>query len=83
MVYVKLLAVIAVIASVAWYIAQPGFEPLLSGLASLSALATSFIVEKRNTRRVRQNQSTSQSSIGIQAGRDVSIKNVGGDKNVY
>lgn len=81
MAYLKFLAVIALVASIAWFVVHPGFHPALSALGSLSALVSAFLVEKRNARRARQIQSVSQSSVGVQAGGDVSIGNVGIDKN--
>jgi hypothetical protein len=66
---VRLLSAAAVVASVAWLIVAPGFEPGLAALASLSTLVSTFLIEKRGV--VRQRQSVSQSSIGIQAGGDV------------
>ena len=81
MAYVKLLAAIALIGSIAWVIVDPGFESGLSVVASISALVSAFLVEKRKARRT-QHQSVSKSSIGVQAGRDVSIGNIGGDKHV-
>lgn len=79
--YVKILAVIALIGSIAWMIAAPGFEPALAVVGSISALVTSFLVQKRSTRRAQQHQSVSKSSIGVQAGRDVSIGDIGSDKH--
>lgn len=81
MVYVKFLAAIALLGSIAWVIADPGFEPGLAVVGSLSALVSAFLVEKRNARRAQQHQSVSQSSIGVQAGGDVSIGNIGGNKH--
>ena len=82
MAYVKFLAAIALIGSIAWVIADPGFEPVLAVVGSISALISAFVVEKRNARRAQQHQSISNSSIGVQAGGDVSIGNIGGDKHV-
>lgn len=81
MAYVKFLSVIALIGSIAWVIADPGFEPALAVLGSISALVSVFLVQKRTTRRLQQHQSVSKSSIGVQAGGDVSIENIGGDKS--
>jgi len=77
MVYVKVLGAIAFIGSIAWGIADPGFEPALAVVGSISALISAFLVEKRNARRAQQHQSVSKSSIGVQAGGDVSIGNIG------
>jgi hypothetical protein len=82
MIYVKLLAAIALIGSIAWVIADPGFESALAVVGSISTLVSAFLIEKRNTRRVQQHQSVSKSSIGMQTGGDVSIGNIGGDKHV-
>lgn len=82
MVYVKLLTTIALIGSIAWAIADPGFEPALAVVGSLSALVSAFLVEKRDARRARQHQAVSKSSIGVQAGGDVNIGNIEGGKHV-
>jgi hypothetical protein len=81
MAYVKFLAAIALIGSIAWVIADPGFEPALAVVGSISALVSAFLVEKRNARRAQQHQSVSKSSIGVQAGGDVSMGDIGGDKD--
>jgi hypothetical protein len=80
--YVKFLAAIALIGSSAWVIADPGFEPALAVVGSISALVSAFLVERRNARRAQQKQSVSKSSIGVQAGGDVSIGSISGDKHV-
>lgn len=81
MVYVKFLAAIALIGSIAWVIADPGFESALAAVGSISALVSAFLVEKRNARRAQQ-QSVSKSSLGVQAGGDVNIGSISGDKHV-
>ena len=81
MAYVKFLAAIALIGSITWVIADPGFEPALAVVGSISALVSAFLVEKRNARRAQQHQSVSKSSVGVQAGGDVSIGDIGGDKH--
>ena len=81
MAYIKFFAVIALIGSTAWVISDPGFEPSLAVVGSISALISSFFVEKRNTRLPEQHQSISKSSVGVQAGGDVSIGDIRNDKN--
>jgi hypothetical protein len=81
MVYVKLLAVIALIGSIAWVILFPGFESALAVVGSISALVTAFLVKKRTSLRAQQRQSVSKSSLGIQAGRDVNIGDFGDNKH--
>jgi hypothetical protein len=81
MAYVKALAAIALIGSIGWVIVDPGFEPALAVVGSISGLISAFLVEKRNARRAQQHQSVSKSSIGVQAGGDVNIGNIGRDKH--
>jgi hypothetical protein len=81
MAYMKFLAAIAVICSIAWVIANPGFESALAVVGSISALVAMFVRDKRNAQRTQQ-QSVSKSSVGVQAGGNVSIGDVGGDKHV-
>lgn len=70
----KLLAGLALLGSIAWYIAKPEFD---SGLGLIGAIVTFlalFIAEavvKKKTNK--QKQSVSGSSIGIQAGGNVNI----------
>lgn len=78
---IKFLAVVALVASIAWLISAPGFEPALALVGSLTALVSAFVVEKRSKRRARQHQSVSKSSMGIQAGGDVSIGDINSDKD--
>jgi len=80
--YVKLLLVVALVGSIGWVIAEPGFEPGLAVVASISALISESLIEKRNTRRAQQYQSVSKSSVGVQAGRDITIKHIGSNKHV-
>ena len=79
--YVKFLAVIALIGSIAWVIVSPGFESALAVVGSVSALVSAIFIQKRTELRSRQRQSVSKSSIGVQAGGDVSIGDIGGDKH--
>ena len=81
MAYVKFLAAIAVIGSIAWVIKDPGFESALSVIGAISALVSAVLIERRNKRRT-QRQSVSGSSIGVQAGGDVNIGNIRGNKHV-
>jgi hypothetical protein len=81
MAYIKFLAAVALIGSVAWVIADPGFEPALAVVGSISALVSVFLVQKRLSKRAPQHQSVSQSSIGVQAGGDVNIGDIGNDEH--
>jgi hypothetical protein len=79
---IKLLAVVALIGSIAWLVSAPGFEPALAVVGSISTLVSAFVVEKRSKQHARQqHQSVSKTSIGIQAGGDVSIGDINNDKH--
>jgi hypothetical protein len=82
MIYVKALAIIALICSIVWVIVDPGFESVLAALGSSLTLISAFYIEKRKARREQQYQSVSKSSIGIQTGGNVNIGNINGDKHV-
>ena len=78
---IKFLAVIALLGSIAWAVSAPGFDSALAVVGSLSALVAAFVVEKRRKRRARQHQSVSKSSVGIQAGGNVSIGAINSDRH--
>jgi len=82
MIYVKFLSAIALICAIAWAIADLGFESAIAVLGSLATLVSVCLVDRRNARRAHQRQSVSESSIGVQAGGDVKIGSIGGNKNV-
>jgi hypothetical protein len=82
MAIVKFIASIAIVGSIAWVIADPGFESVLAVFGSLSTLVSAFIVEKRNINRSQHKMSVSKSSIGVQDSKDVSLENVRGDKYI-
>jgi hypothetical protein len=74
---ILILSIAAVVASVAWLIVSPGLE---SALALIVAI-TATIAEQRYSIRIKQHQSISDSSTGIQAGRDVKIGHTGAGKH--
>lgn len=79
---IKFLAFLALIGSIAWLVSSPGFEPALALLGSMSALVSAFVVEKRSKQlAAKQHQSVSKSSMGIQAGGNVSIGDIKNDKH--
>jgi hypothetical protein len=78
---IKFLSIVALVGSIAWLVSAPGFEPALTLVGSISALVSTFVVEKRSQRRARQHQSVSNSSMGIQAGGDVSIGDINSDRH--
>lgn len=70
----KTLAVVSLLGAIAWFVWDPGFEPALAIVAAIVAFISAKVVETRRTTR-QQSQSVSNSSVGIQAGRDVQIGN--------
>lgn len=78
---IRFLSIVALIGSIAWLVSAPGFEPALALVGSMSALVSAFVVEKRSKRHARQHQSVSNSSMGIQAGRDVTIGDTNSNKH--
>jgi hypothetical protein len=79
---IKLVAIVSMVVSIAWFISDPGFEPALAFAGSISALVSTFVVEKRSIRSAQQHQSVSKSSMGIQAGGDVNIRDINDGKHV-
>lgn len=75
MIVIKILSIIAFIGSVLWTIADPGYEPALAMIASLTAFITNFICEKRKDTAYTQRQKVSGQGFGIQAGGDVNLGN--------
>jgi hypothetical protein len=80
MAYLRTIAAIALIGSIAWFIADPGYEPAIAILASLSTIVSTFVIQTRNVRQ-SQHQSVSDSSKAIQAGGDVTIVTKPEDKD--
>ena len=76
MIYIKILAGIALIGSIVWVIAEPGFDSALAIVGSLSALISAITVENKKAQNLRQRQSISKSSTGIQAGGNINIGNI-------
>lgn len=70
----KTLAVVSLLGAIAWFVWDPGFEPALAIVAAIVAFISAKVVETRRATR-QQSQSVSNSSVGIQAGRDVQIGN--------
>lgn len=73
MLYLKILAALSLLGSLAWVIVDPGFEPGLAVVGSASALLGLFVTGRRKRPESGQEQVVSGRSIGIQAGGDVSI----------
>ncbi|MFG6413837.1 hypothetical protein ACG02S_07975 [Roseateles sp. DC23W] len=68
-----LASIVALIISAAWLINTPGYEPAVAIAAALAALVSSFFL-KRDDATGGQKQNLGDNSTGIQAGRDVNIR---------
>jgi ABC-type taurine transport system substrate-binding protein len=77
MLIIKLLAVAALLGSIAWAVAAPDYEPVIATITSLSALIAIFVADKRREASTHQRQLVSGSGVGIQAGGDISVGNIG------
>ena len=77
MLIIKLLTGAALLGSIAWAVAAPDYEPVIAMITSLSALIATFVYDKRREVSARQLQLVSGSGVGIQAGGDISVGNVG------
>lgn len=73
MTLIALLAILALIVSIAWLISYPGYEPALAVVTALSALIAVIVVQRKKRGLVKQQQKVSGSSVGVQAGRNVTI----------
>ena len=69
----RILSVVALIISVAWFYFEQGYEPALAVVVSLSALISTFFLGKNKTHGKEQNQTVGNRSNAIQAGGDVSV----------
>lgn len=70
-----LASVLALLLSLAWLVYKPAFDSGVAVAASFAALVSSFFL-KRQRDTDGQSQSVSGSSVGIQAGRDSTIRNI-------
>ncbi len=76
MLIIKFLFGLAFIGSVAWFIAQPDYEPAIAIVTSLTAFIAAWLGDKKLKRQANQNQAIAKNGIGIQAGEDVSIGSI-------
>lgn len=60
--------------TVAWVVFRPGFDSIAAAVGALAALLASYFLG-RNTDSAGQVQNVSSQSLGIQAGKDVKVRN--------
>lgn len=75
---ITLLSVAALVGSIAWLVAEPGYESAIAVVVSLSAVIGLCGTEKKRADRA-QSQNVEKEGFGIQAGGDVKI---GGDLKI-
>lgn len=73
---IRVLALVALCISCAWFYLERSFEPALTTVVSLSALLSTFFFDEKPKEGSGQSQSIGKDATGIQAGGDVSI-NIG------
>jgi integral membrane sensor domain MASE1 len=80
MLIIKVLSGLAFLGSVAWFIAQPDYEPAIAIVTSLSAFIAAWFADKQMNRQENQNQTVAENGIGIQAGGDIHTGNISASK---
>lgn len=73
---IKIISIIVLILSVCWIIASPGYEPIISLFLSISGLIASY-KPTQEKKSIKQKQSVTDNSFGIQAGHKINIDNEG------
>ncbi|APW42604.1 hypothetical protein [Rhodoferax saidenbachensis] len=76
MLIIKVLSGLAFMGSVAWYAAQPGYEPAIAIVTSLSAFIAVWLSDRKMKRQAGQSQTVAENGVGIQAGGDVSVGSI-------
>lgn len=79
---IRLSASAALLASIIWLNAKPGYAPAATVLGPLTTLGLTWLTEKYNGHRAQQRQSVSENSIGLQAGGDMKTGDIQRDKYV-
>lgn len=72
-VFIRVLSFLALLVSIGWLYFEPGFEPVLTTIVSLSALISTFIFGNKVKAKESQKQTIKKNSSGIQVGGNVSI----------
>jgi hypothetical protein len=81
MFYMLILALLSLLAAIAWFITKPAYDSGLAIMAALSAIGAALILRKKKRVEPRQNQIVSNSSIAVQAGRDAKVGTISGKKH--
>lgn len=70
---IRILALIALFISCAWFYHEQDFEPALAIVVSFSTLISTFLFSKKDNSKTVQRQKVSDKSTAFQAGGDVTI----------
>lgn len=73
---IKILSFIALLGSIAWYIYDPGFEPAIAIITSLTALIAAWVSDNQRNTSSKQSQKVGDKSFGIQAGGGVNVGDI-------
>lgn len=69
--FLKFLAGLSFIGSIAWFYSQRDYEPALAIIGSLSTFIGLWVADTKTKRKATQHQVVAQGGIGIQAGGDI------------
>ena len=72
-IFIRILSLLALLVSIGWLYFEPGFEPVLTTIVSLSALISTFIFGNEPKAENSQTQTVKKNSSGIQVGGNFSI----------
>lgn len=71
---IRILTFVAFLISLIWFYKEGGFEPIVTSIASLSALIGTFILQGESSScHVEQKQNIGDNSNGIQVGGSINI----------
>lgn len=70
-----LASTLALILALAWVISSPDYDSAVACVAAVAALLSSFFL-RRGQKSKGQAQQVSESSVGIQAGRDANVRDI-------
>jgi hypothetical protein len=73
---VRILFGLALMASIAWFVVSPDFEPAISVVTSLVAVIVAFRREKTTEPQPTQSQTIAEGGTGIQAGGDIQVGSI-------
>jgi hypothetical protein len=83
MTIIKLLAFVAFLASIVWFCAEPGYEPAIAIITSLSTVIGLWLSARQARIKATQAQTVASGGVAVQAGGDAHVGSIsnGGTKN--